>query len=486
MAKPILVQDDFSLGMKRDVPREHLPKGAAWDLLDYIPNLGAPLRKRGATIGATAALSNPRYYAACGFAEFAAGSRVVGIDDAGALKYATPASGTSNVPPHAPTFYRDRLYITDAAGTASLKYFDGTTVGAVSGSPPTATSSCVYKDHLVVARTSANLNRVWFSSGGDPTSWDTAADGQWLDSTYPVQGLAAMRNMILVFSEGHVARIRGDIIPGVAGSDFVHEPLFNIGTADPASIAVSDEYVIFANPSGVYMTDGLGIVDLTKQGGIKTYWQTQLLSYASTYTIACGIHRGIAHVCVMNGSTHIVTLACDIDRRVWWRYQNVNAIMMAATPTGLLDAPTELYFARRDSNSSSCAITRATGMYEPSSTSYADTYGAQHTPSVETAFYRTTPGQKRVKAVYVTYDGEYGAGTQSLTLAYVTDPAETSYTSLSPTLLQTDSGFTRARRRMPKRTDGFALKLSTTAEFHNLRVHSFEVDMQLLEAGRVG
>lgn len=46
MAKPVPLQDRFT-GMWRDTSRDQLPDGKVWNMADLIPNLGAPLRKRG-------------------------------------------------------------------------------------------------------------------------------------------------------------------------------------------------------------------------------------------------------------------------------------------------------------------------------------------------------------------------------------------------------------------------------------------------------
>jgi hypothetical protein len=404
MAKLIPFQDDFSLGMSQDTPREQLPKGKAWNIVDMIPELQAPLRKRGGWRRPWGAISatTATYVSGVAFAPFAAGSQVVFFDEDGVLyKAATSASsitsvGASRVPAHPPTFYRNRLFVCDVNGSSVPKIYDGSSVADLTTSPPNGALSCAYKDHLVLARSSANQNRVWFSDGGDYTGWNTAASGQWLDTTYPIQGLAALRNMIVVFGEGHTERIRGDIIPGVTGSNMVVEPLFSIGCSDPASVAVTDDYVVFANSAGVYLTDGVGVANLTLQGGIDQLWRTTLASYSSAYTIAGAVFRDKYHVVVMNDSTFVGSFVCDVKRRVWTQLTNVECPMLVSTPLGILDSPPALYGADRGSK----YVMDLTTMYDPSSAYKNDGDGSPVTFTLETPHYMGKAGKKRWRHLY--------------------------------------------------------------------------------------
>lgn len=486
MAKTILLQDDFSLGMKQDVPREQIPKGSVWNMVDWIPELGAPLRKRGGYNRPFNVFGAGTYAGGVGFAQFAAGSQVVGVTDGNALYAYTPGSATAtargsvNNLAAPPIFYRNKLYFPDLDGTAVPSVYDGTAnAAAMGGTTPTGAVGCVFKDHLVLARSSTNTNRKWFSNGGDPTTWDTAADGQWDDSDFPIQGLAATRNMILVFGEGQTSRCRFEVIPGVAGSDFVEEPLFSIGCSDPGSIAVNDDYVVFANSNGVYLTDGIGIQDLTEAGGIKQYWLTTLAGYSSSYTIAAAIFRNKYHVSVMNGATLIDSLVCDIVRKVWWRNSNLDCTMMVSTPIGLYDVAPTLYMAER----SAARIADLGTMYTPSGTYKNDGDGVAVTPILETPYYMGKQGLKRWRRMYLTY-GMTDAATDNPTLAVSeqTDPESASYSSVASF---SESAYTRQRMDLAERTMGVQLKVAQANASANTFLHAIGAETRPLEESKL-
>ena len=47
MSDPTVLLDRADRGMRQDEPRDRMMRGSVWDMLDYIPGLGAALRKRG-------------------------------------------------------------------------------------------------------------------------------------------------------------------------------------------------------------------------------------------------------------------------------------------------------------------------------------------------------------------------------------------------------------------------------------------------------
>ncbi len=503
MAKPTLLQDDFSLGMKHDLPREQLPKGSVWALTDWLVKNDAPLQRRGAWSlqnVPSATSTTAHYMAGVGFAQFTAGSKVVSFDDAGVLWAASVTSASSSsvgaafVPAAPPVFYRQKLYVPDVNASAVPKVYDGSTVAAMTASAPSAALGCVYKDHLVLARSTANTNRMWFSSGGDPTGWVTSASGQYLDTTYPIQGLGALRNMIIVFSEGYTERVRGDIIPGVSGSDFVKEPLFPVGCSDPASICVTDDYVVFANASGIYLTDGSSIADLTDQSSNKQYWQELMASYAAAWTIAGAVYNGQYVFSVMNGATLITCGVLDIRRRVFTQLSNVKATMMVATPTGILDAPAALFFAVRDSSVSTRPVGNATTMWtQAGNSAYRQDYvGTGPAPVVETAYYQGREGLKRWKNLYVRYLQTDAATDNPLLRAYFqTDPASTSYSTLNQAYPENTA---TSLVRLPiaaggnayggQRSNGIAFKLVGESYSGDLRINSLQAEIEIQEPSK--
>jgi hypothetical protein len=503
MAKPVLLQDDFSGGMKPDIPVGKLPKNAVLNLVDFIPSYEGSISIRGQR-NRTATLGNT-YAAALAFAPFSAGGQLVGITDTGAVKQvphttaaAVTARGTAQVPLQSPVFYRGVLYIPSSNGTASVKSYGGSSDAvAASGSPPAGMFATVYKDHLVLARDATNSSRVWFSSGGDAASWDTAADGQWLDASYPITGLATLRNMILVFSEQGTERIRGDIIPGVAGSDMVREPLFVTSTADAASVVVADDICIFANSNGVYMTDGITLADLTEQGGVSQYWRKKNNSYSSTSILAGGYHKGKYIVALSNGGTFQTCMVCDVKTRTWWEWTDVNASMFASVPSGYADSSAGMLFmAERDAS----YLADAANLFYGNATSdnflfgYSslDAYTAvKPTPRLRTGYFSGTPSLKRIKNVFVNY---YARVTQTTpaTVYVNVDSGLVSGTLTSVGTLSSSGGSGpynfRQQFAVNKRSQGLGLDIKWTSADANytgaFRVESIQADMQELEGSR--
>lgn len=404
MSKPILLQDTFT-GAYQDLPRHQLPKGKVWNMIDMIPDQASgTVTTRGGWTRSYSAMSatSSSYAAAVGFAPFSGNPTVLGFDEDGLMyKWYSGAPSITSVgaayaPAHPPTYYRDLSIILDPNGSSAPKKYDGTTLAALSGSPPSAAVSCIYKDHLVLGYGSSTRNRVWFSNAGDPQTWDTAASGQWLDCTSPVMGLATLRNMILVFQEGYTERLRGDIIPGVVGSDFVREPLFQVGCADPASIAVADDYVIFANGSGIYLTDGIGVVNLAKQCGMSSWWSAKLAGYDTGVSIAGVLWKDWYIFSVSDNGTFSTAGMIYIPKRQWVTLSNIHTGMMVGSPVGSAAIGSEfLFMAEREAP----RISLLSAIFD-SATSDGD--GDAVLGVIETPYYMGSQFKKRWKNLYVT------------------------------------------------------------------------------------
>jgi hypothetical protein len=414
MAKPILLQDDFSGGMKPDLPHDKLPKNAVRNMVDFIPNHNdVPLALRNGW-NRTGATMSTTWAAAVAFAPFDAGAQLVGIANTGAVfqvphtsSTSNTARGTAQIPVQPPVFYRDILYIPSDFGLSSVKSYDGSSnATAAAGSPPAGTIATVFKDHLVLARDGTNFQRIWFSNGGDATSWDTAADGQWLDASFPVTGLAVVRNMMLVFAEQGVERIRGDIIPGVAGSDMVREPLPIPGCADPASIVAADDVCYYANASGVYMTDGITSVDLTEQCDYKQWWAYKMFSYDAGWNIAGGYFQGKYIAVAYDGDTFVVCTVFDVKKRAAYEFSNIPATMFAMAPTGhSASYPGGVYMAERDApwlGRFSDVFSRISAIEGVNNWSEDDN-GTLRSPHLRTGYF-SSPGNRRIKKLYLHFD----------------------------------------------------------------------------------
>lgn len=486
MSKPIVLQEEWA-GANQDTPRHQLPKGKVFQCTDFIPELdGVPLAKRGGWDRHWNAITVANYVAGVQIAPFATGSQVVCWDDDGDLHYTASfdtASWTTIantlVPAHPPTFWKEMVIVADVNGTGSPYRFSGSAIVALGGTPPTGSVSCVYKNHLVLARSAAETRRVWFSNANDYDVWDTATDGQWLDVDMPIRGISALRNLMIVFGEGKTQRIRGDIIPGVVGSDMVVEPLFAIGCSDPASVAVADDYAIFANAGGIYMTDGIGVIDLTEQSGMSNYYRFLMTGYDAAWIISAALYRGWYVFSVLDGASLVQAGMIDVKRRRFVKLTNVKATMMASSPPGILDLDPKLVFSER----ASLNVANATTCWTPAGAYKNDGDGTAVLPSVETGFYLGRPGLKRWRQLYARYTLTDAASDNPILTASYGRNLNGSYTNLTPTLPEG----TLLRKRIPINypADSITVKLAQTNASAVTEIYWLEADVTPMEPGRL-
>jgi hypothetical protein len=482
LANPVILQDRFPR-MWRDNSRDQLPVGAAWDLADYIPNLAAPLRKRGGwsyegadltTLDAGASVPNRVVYA-----PFAGGGQLIAIDDVGKLLDLTNGvdRGDATASYHTPFLYRDTLIIPAAAVGQSVKKYTGSGAPAdLGGSPPQANVLAIYKDRLAAAVT----NRVYFSGAGNAESWDTT--NRYLDASAPVVGLAALRNALLILHAGSVERARGDIPPGSAAANMTLETLFNdVGMIEGDALAVTDAHAYFADESGIYETDGASISDLTQQGGIQDYWRDQVTAAGASLSLALGVWRGYLFCSLLGSSAAYVDfLICEIRSRSWFRFKNIRAKNFSVR-YGTTD---EVYFSNQDSTAKK--VGKCGSCFSPASGVKNDADGDAVAPVLETGFYNfKSRAKKRVRHVYVSHDTRDAASDNpAQTVSYLTSPEATSYTALSPTLTET-TAMTRVRRSLGAApTNGIAFKLAQSNASSDTRLYAIEADVHGQEGSR--
>jgi hypothetical protein len=276
----LFVESDISRGMRRDAPRVAIPDGGVYDSADFLLHQPGVAIKRGGTSYAGPAMTGATYARAVAYADYSAGAQLLAIGDNNHLFKVTSGTTTDVVDLGAggwgsrdqPKLVRtDKVVICASNGTTAPKKFDGTTVANLGGTPPAGQFSTLYKTRLVLAATAANPNRVYFSPTPDiESTWDTT--NSWIDCDYQISGMAALSNAIILFSNGHTERIIGTTPP--PNSDMDRAPIGSIGCTDARSIVVQENNVLFANPRGVYLTNGSGFASLTTEGGIETYWQS--------------------------------------------------------------------------------------------------------------------------------------------------------------------------------------------------------------------
>lgn len=463
--------------MRRDTGRERLPDGYAWNLINLLPVLGATARQRGgygyASNDIAAVTATASYVIGGIYATFSAAAKNLALDEDGRL-YSIATDGTVTdigaavVVSQNPVFHRNKVIIWAEGGATGPQVYDGTTLGALGGSPPNAIYSCVYKDRTVAARTTANLERLWFSGPGNPASWDTT--NSWWDTSYHVTGLAALRNAILIFSDGHVERLRGSIPP--PGSDFILDPLFDVGCTDARSIAHFGDNIIWANPEGIYITDGSAIDDLTESAGMKLYWAETLAGYsASTHTLVASTIRGFYLIFIMNGSAFVDAAMIDARKRAWIRLSNIDGRSAWRAVTG----SEELYFGRRGA----ARVGKLSSIFTPSATVKNDADGTAVGYTYEGPF-NYAPGLKRFGRLYISHDTrDASADDPILTVSYITSPESTSYTTITGTLAET-TALTRVKRgfgasgRYGIQAQGLGLKIVKTNASSDARLYAIE------------
>lgn len=486
MAKPVMLQSRFER-MVRDVPRNQMPEGSCWSLIDYIPHtLEAPLRKRGGweytSVDLSTTFAGATRAESVGFAKFPTARRIVAADEDQNLYAIRPSDGavihssaTTGADFRHSTFHRETIVLCSTDGTSSPQKYDGLAFGALGGSPPAGIYPTAYKDRTVMANSDAEPQRVWFSDAGTPESWDTT--NVFVDVGQPVTGLAPLRNSLLVFATNQFAKITGSTPP--PGSDFtIDDPLFRIGCTDARSIASFRGRVIFANPGGIHMTDGVGVKDLTEATGMVSYWQEILSNYdIDTWRLAGGTHRGYYIIAVVNGTTFVDAALIDIDNESWARLGNLNVGMFAKST----DQAEELYFASLDAP----RIGSLSSIFMPEAANKNDADGTAVEPEIETPYYFDRPGKKTWKHVYVSYDiRDAATDNPTLTVSYIDSPEETSYTALTPTLSET-TGFTRKRIPIRKSAHGLAFKIAQINASSDTRGYTLEADVHSRELSRV-
>ena len=478
-----------------------LPGGSVWNLVDFIPDeLQAAAAGRGGwSYSPTGVLTGATQIEALGYHQDT--NRVIAIDQQPKAWNAVTGivyTGTPTIPGSPPVFHRGKVILTNSDGTSTLTYIDSTnTIGSLSGAP-TGKICAVYKDHAIVANSSANTNRVWFSAAGDPTTWDTSFG--WWDTTGAVVGLATLTNAILVFHSNSVERLRGTTPP--PGSDMVLEPFMDVGCIDPFSIAYWNQNAIFASPLGIFMTNGTSYVDLTEAAQMKTYWLSLLGGDSSGYRVAGGVYRDHYIVSLNNGTTLIDCLCVSLINRTMWRFTNVHGSSFFhgqfADPTDANATPKEeLYMGQWNAG----RIVRLSTMWSPSATVKQDADGTNPAPIIETGSFRgydrlhrrwiLSMGQQKWRFVYCDYDlRDAATDNPTITLSYALTPGG-AYTALTGGTLPETTDYTRKRRTIgatlggAKRSNMMELKLAVNGPYATCNVYTLEGDWSPIDIGRL-
>lgn len=470
-------QADWSKGMVRDAPRTAIPDNSLYDSRDFLLHQQGLIQKRGGTTNAGPAMAGSTYCQSVAFAEFPAGGQIVGIGDNGHLHVITESSttdtatlGATFVPLDKPKLRIDKLIIPSNDGTTAPKYYNGTTAATVAATAAPGKFCEVYKTRLVMGNTTSYPNRLFFSPTPDiTTTWDTA--NSWIDCDYTISGIAATSNQLIIFSKGHTERIIGSTPP--PGSDMDRTVIGSVGCTDARSICVQENNVLFANPRGVYLTNGSGFASLTTEGMIESYWQGLFASYSSSWTIAAGIYRSFYFVTIMNGSTHIDTLMCNVPRRAWWRLTNINATAFAQA----VGAEEELYYADRTSSN----VVGISSIFVPVAANRNDANGNPVLPQAQLRITGDGPGLKHFGHGHISYDlRDESAEDPTLELSVAPGIEAESFVAVAESPLGETTVSTRKRYTIAKVSQGVNVKVTQTNPSSQTEIFAVEAEARPL------
>ena len=494
--------------MRRDIDRTEIPGGSAYNMIDFIPDeIQAVTGGRGGwTYAGSAPTGGGSRIYAVGYHPDT--GKLVAVDNLQKLWDVAAATQIGTLPTYLtlapgalnpPAYHRGYLIFVNVgpatSGTPAYYKSDGS-VGSLSGAP-SAKFAGVYKDHALLANDSGiatslvHPNRIWFSAAGDPTTWDTTFG--WWDTTGPITGLASLTNAILIFHPNSTERLRGTTPP--PGSDMVLEPLLpNVGCLDANSIAYWQNRAIFASSQGVYMTDGVTSVDLTASASLKTYWQSLMSGYDSSWRVAAGIYRDHYIVTISSNvglGTFTDSLCFSLQTQAAWRFTNLCGSAFASVTNTQQE---KLYMGQWNAN----RVAELSSLWSPSASVKQDGDGTNPTPIIETGMYRgydrlhrrwiESMGKQKWRWAYVDYDlRDAATDNPTMTLSYCSTPTG-SYTATDRTLPET-TDISRVRRALSKTQGGathsqmLGLKLAVNGPYASAKLLTLEGDFSPIDIG---
>lgn len=500
-----LLDPHFELGFQTDIPRELLPDGAAYRMRDWIPALEAPARKRGGFTHVSGALAAGARVPAVGWAPVVGDPHLLIVNDLGNVYSltsfigGTPVAATGSTSHTAiterPFWHKDRMILLQGltqTGGAAQKY-TGTatpyTVASLGGSPPQARVGASWGDYLMLANghdgTADRRNRIWWGAPGNPESWSVGSGGSFFDMPEEVLKCVPLRNILLILGYSQMWMLTGDTPP--PGGNLAQRDLFLEGTSDPRSVARWRDYVVWANNTGIWRTDGTTLTDITDQGGISLYWQKLVSQFSlqQGWSACAGVYRDQYIICVRDsGGATITTLCCDLNRYVWYEFTNFDAVMFAERSSGpgtaLVAGGEEMFFGRYDQPH----VGKMSSVWTPDGSNVADADSVDVLPMLETRFHKFGVTElKRIRRVYVTYDLRSSGQNAYLQPSFVLSPTDTSYVNADRNLPETTL-MTRDRAGIARRTSGIGLKFVQVNPSSDTRLYTVEGEAHPLSETR--
>lgn len=481
-------EGDWSKGMISDAPRASLPASTVVNAVDYILDAPGIATKRGGTTYAGPVMTGATTARGVIYADFTVGSQLLGVGDNGTLYNIIPSStiiptggamGAAYVPLCNPVYHQGgtKQYVIFPTnnGSAAFKKYNGTAVTAAVASVPHGKIVTTYKSRLVVGNDGTNKVRSWFSpatvtSGVDIDQvWDTA--NAWVDSENEIVGYAPLQNSLLIFSHHQTERLTGTTPP--PGTDFDHAPVGRVGCTDARSISLWQNYAVFANQRSIYMTNGVGFKDLLADAGMSKFWQTALLNYdPATWVISSGLlWNKYLWVSVMNGTTFVTSLCCNLARNVWWRNSNIEATMWSSAN----DVRDELFYADRTTN----RVVRVADCWNPSATNKLDADGTPVAPVLETRVIAPSASLKNYGLMYLNMDMRDAATDNPSMAVRVAPGVEATTFSLCPeSPFAETTDMKRRRLSISKLSQGLTVRLTQTGASSKTELYAIECEIQ--------
>lgn len=512
MAQPVVVSRDFDLGFVSDIPRSQLPRGAAYRMRDYIPRAEAPVRMRGGYEWATTALSDlsaASSVASLGWAPFPGDPHLIVVGDNGKIYRFTQFDGlgggtfigTATASELPPFWHLDRSIILPQPGADVTPY--DYTVGApysvqpLGGTPPNASkgASWLSGTTLILANGYAKLAvqgsvgayypyRMWFSDPLNPEGWATA--NAFFDFPEEIVGVVPLSSFVMVWGYTGVHLLTGDI-PPPGGNLALREYVFSQGTFDGQSLARYRDYIVWANNTGVWRSDGSTLTDLTEQGGISRYYRSLVegFTHEDGWDAAGGVFRGYYLLSITNGDgDHVTTLVCDLDNMVWTEFKNLKASSyaerLAGPGTSSAAGSEELFFGHRETDRAGKIST----LFFPEMESSEDADGTIIEPELETPFYKLdTPGEKRFRRAYVTTE-MHPLGVNTFFDVYATFDGPDDYELIEQMTHPEPHGLRRRPVDIRRKALGVGLKIVQNGPSENTSIHEIELEGHPLEGSR--
>ena len=482
----------------RDFARDQMPAGFLWDVVDFVPAIiDASLTSRGGWTYSSAGPSGDGKIESGIYATFVNGDQRLVQTTASEIVRVMP-DGTLYPLGAGPRSIQNPIQLNEV-----VVHFDGTPAGGLpqlwrddiatpllvghfGGHRPRV--GTVWKGAVISGGEPNDEEIIRYSIEGQDLSNGTAYDANRFNITSDrITALQAMRTMVLIFHPGSVERLRGGPFPltasGEEGRGVIIEGLFDrVGCNDPKSIATWNDQCIFADQHGVHITDGSVIRNLTSQGGILTYWRDLFLG--KTGAIVGGTYMDYYIVTVPDVSGFWTTLVCDLNRRQWFRFSNINALTYFSS-AGSADA--EKLWAGDDVTGSLMELSRCFFPDAVGSGDHADADGLPIQPRFETAWYRLgQEGRKRIRFAYLSYDVPKtpSAGFNPLiSIAYMGSP-QGAFVSAGNIVAGT-SGYTRRRVPLGKNPYGVAFAVAVTDGAARTRIFDLGIEAEPIERSRV-